>query len=199
MKTRIIWGALMFFSMAAMNVALAADTYQIDPVHSNVGFSVRHMVITTVKGNFTDFSGSIVYDDKDVTKSAVNVTIKSSSITTQNQNRDNDLRGSNFFEAEKYPEITFQSTKIAKTADGYTMTGNLTMHGVTKEVTIPFNITGTIVDPYGNTRLGAEGTLTINRQDFGLNYSKTLDNGGLVVSNEVKIELNIEGVNKKQE
>ncbi len=197
MKSRII-GILTAAAMLVAGSVLAADSYQIDPVHSNIGFSVRHMVISNVKGNFTDFSGTILYDDKDISKSSVNVTIKTTSINTGNQYRDNDLKSGNFFEAEKYPEITFQSTKIDKAVEGFDLIGNLTMRGVTKEVKIPFNVLGTVKDPYGNTRLGAEGTLTINRQDYGISFNKALDNGGLVVGNEVKIDLNIEAVNKKQ-
>ncbi|SYZ72890.1 conserved exported hypothetical protein [Candidatus Zixiibacteriota bacterium] len=197
MRGKILAMLVMAITMAGVSV-LGADTYQIDPVHSNIGFTVKHMVISNVKGNFSDFSGTIVYDDKDISKSSVNVTIKTISINTGNQYRDNDLKSGNFFEAEKYPEITFQSTKIEKAVDGFVMTGNLTMRGVTKEVQIPFNILGTIKDPYGNMRMGAEGGLTINRQDYGISFNKALDNGGLVVGNEVKIDLNIEAVNKKQ-
>jgi len=174
--------------------ALAADTYSIDPGHTSVGFSVQHLVINRVIGNFLEFSGTIVYDEKDPSKCSVNVHIKTASVDTRNPNRDADLRSERFFDAAKFPEITFSSTSIEKTDDGYVAHGPLTIHGVSKDVALPFKIAGTIKDPSGKTRLGAQGGLTINRQDFGLTYSKTLDGGGLVVGNEVKIDLAVEAV-----
>jgi polyisoprenoid-binding protein YceI len=179
---------------ACCSAVLAADTYSIDPGHTSVGFSVQHLVINRVNGNFLEFSGTIVYDDKDPSKSSVNVHIKTDSVDTRNPNRDKDLRSERFFDAAKFPEITFSSTSIEKTDDGYIAHGPLTIHGVSKDVALPFKIAGTIKDPSGKTRLGAQAGLTIIRQDFGLTYSKTLDGGGLVVGNEVKIDLAVEAV-----
>jgi polyisoprenoid-binding protein YceI len=193
MRRRNCFSALLVL-LAFAGTALSADTYKIDTVHSYVGFSVRHMVLANVKGEFTDFSGTIVYDEADITKSSVEVTIKAASINTGNEKRDADLRSENFFEVEKYPLITFKSKRIEKKGDGYVMVGDLTMHGVTREVSFPFKFLGKIKDPWGNTRIGAEASLVIDRRDFGLKYDKRLDAGGLVVGNEVKIELNVEAV-----
>lgn len=174
--------------------AQAADTYQIDPVHSTVNFAVKHLVINTVRGNFTEFSGKIVYDEADITKSSVDVTIKAASVNTGNDKRDTHLRSAEFLDAQKYPEILFKSKEIKKEGDGYVVVGDLTLHGVTREVSFPFQILGKIKDPWGKTRIGLEASLTINRQDFGVSWSQTMDNGGLMVGNDVKIELNVEAV-----
>ncbi len=180
--------------------AVAADTFNFDTSHTNVGFAVKHMVISTVKGRFNEFSGVITYDPQDVTKSSVEVTIKTASVDTGNADRDKHLRSADFFDAEKYPEITFKSTRVEKRGSGYVARGPLTMRGVTKEVELPFTVTGVINDPWGNTRLGAEvEPVKVNRQDFGVSWSKALDSGGLVVSDEVSLELAVEAVQKKAE
>ncbi len=195
MKLRTL--VITFAALLALAVpALAADTYQIDPVHTRLGFTVRHLTINNVEGRFMDFSGVIQYDGQDITKSSVNVAIKTTSVNTENNMRDNDLRSANFFDVAQYPTITFQSSGVEKQGNGYVLDGTLTMHGVSKPVQIPFTILGQVKDPWGNTRLGLEGSLTINRQDYGINYSKTIDNGGLVVGNEVKIQMNVEAVKK---
>lgn len=180
--------------------AVAADTFTFDTSHTTVGFAVKHMVISTVKGRFNDFSGTIMYDPQDVTKSSVEVTIKTASVDTGNADRDKHLRSADFFDAEKYPEITFKSTRVEKRGNGYVAHGPLTMHGVTKEVELPFTVTGVINDPWGNIRLGAEvEPVKVNRQDFGVSWSKALDSGGLVVSDDVALELSVEAVKKKAE
>jgi polyisoprenoid-binding protein YceI len=172
----------------------AADTYKIDPVHSVVGFTVTHMVISHVTGNFTDFDGTIVYDEKDPAKCSVDVHIKTASVTTRNDHRDADLRSDHFFNADKFPEITFKSTRIEKTADGYIAHGPLSIRGTAKEVAIPFTIGGTVKDVSGMIRLGAQGSLTVNRQDYGVSWNKTLEGGGVLVSDDVKIDLAVEAV-----
>ena len=180
--------------------AFAADEYAVDPVHSHVGFSVTHMVIAKIRGEFTTFSGTFLYDDKDVTKSSVKGKIGVSSITTANDQRDTHLKSPDFFDAKTYPDITFESKKITPSGDGYQVTGALAMHGVTKEIAFPFKITGKVKDPWGNERIGIEAVLTLNRQDYGVSWSKTLDSGGLVAGNEVQIDLSgefIKQVNKK--
>lgn len=181
-----------------INFGFAADKYQIDPVHSTIGFSVKHLVISNVKGNFTDFSGVIYLDDKDVKNSRVEVTIKAASINTRNEKRDTHLKSPDFLDVEKYPEITFKSKKIEMTDNGYLIVGDLTIKGTTKEVSFPFTYFGPINDPWGNQRIGVQASLTINRQDFGVSWNKTLDNGGLVVGNDVNIEINIEAVKVKE-
>jgi polyisoprenoid-binding protein YceI len=175
----------------------AADTYKLDLAHSSVAFTVRHMVIANVRGNFKEFEGTVVYDPADVTKSSVEVTIKTASIDTDNTQRDSHLRSADFFDAEKFPTITFKSKSVEKKGDGYVLNGTLTLRGVSKDVAIPFEVLGVVKDPYGNTRLGAHGELTINRMDYGVSWSKSLDAGGLVVSEEVKILLDIEAVKSK--
>jgi len=172
---------------------LAADTFTIDPVHSSVAFSVKHMVVSTVHGKFRDFSGTIYYDPKDVTKSSVEVHIKADSINTDSENRDKHLRSADFLDVEKFPELTFKSTQIEKTSDGYIAKGPLTIHGVSKDVAIPFTIGGTIKDAKGNTKLGTDASLTISRKDFGLTWNRAVEGGGVLVSDEVKIELSVEG------
>ncbi|MBN2226096.1 MAG: polyisoprenoid-binding protein [candidate division Zixibacteria bacterium] len=175
-------------------VTFGAEKFTIDQTHSSVGFSVKHLVITNVKGSFTNFSGTIMYDAADIAKSSVSVTINAESINTNDEGRDKHLRSADFFEVEKYPEITFVSTKIEKTENGLVAHGNLTMHGVTKVIAIPFEIAGPIADPWGKSRMGIEASLTIDRKDFGITWNKVLDSGGLTVGNEVKIELNIAAI-----
>jgi len=175
--------------------AFAGDKYEIDLAHSSVGFSAKHLVISNTKGQFKDFTGVIILDEKDISKSSVNVTIKTASISTANERRDNHLKSADFLDVEKHPEITFKSKSVMKTDDGYRMVGNLTIHGVTKEVTMPFTLVGP-VEAMG-TRIGLEASLTIKRLDYGVSWSKTLDNGGLVVSNEVKITLEVEAIKAK--
>jgi polyisoprenoid-binding protein YceI len=138
-----------------------------------------------------------MYDAKDLGNSSVKVTIKTDSINTNQIDRDNHLRSPDFLDVQKFPAITFESTKIVKKGGTYEALGKLTIKGVTKEVRIPFALNGPVKDPWGNTRIGIEGALTINRLDYGVSWNKTLDNGGLVVANDVKIDLVIEGVQAK--
>jgi polyisoprenoid-binding protein YceI len=153
------------------------------------------MVLTTVHGKFTDFSGILELEDNDLSKSSVSVRINAASITTENAARDKDLRSANFLDIEKYPEITFVSHRIVKQDDGYLLVGDLNMHGVSKELSIPFTFNGRVKDLAGKMRVGFEGHVTINRKDWGINYGKFADNGGLVAANEVTIELDIEAMN----
>lgn len=177
----------------------AQEKYEIDPVHSNIGFTVRHMVIAKVSGGFKEFSGTILYDEKDIAKSSVNVTIKTASINTQNERRDNHLRSEDFFNAAKDSVITFVSKKIEKRGDGFLAIGDLTIRGVTKQVELPFKILGKIEDARGN-RLGIEAELTIDRFDYGVKWDKTVESGGgLVVSKEVAINLTVEAVSRKSQ
>jgi polyisoprenoid-binding protein YceI len=195
MRYRILFVSALFTLLWA-STAFAADRYELDPVHTRVGFTARHLMINNVAGRFMDFTGSILYDEQDVTKSAVSVKIQAASVNTENKMRDDDLRSPNFFDAARFPEITFQSSRLEKQGEGYVCVGTLTMHGVSKEVSIPFEILGKIRDPWGNTRIGLEGGLKIDRRGWGLTYSKTLDNGGLIVGNDIKIDLNVEAVKK---
>jgi len=174
--------------------ATAADTFTIDKSHSSILFAVKHMVIAKVKGEFAEYSGTILYDQADISKSSVEVTIKTASIDTKDEKRDDHLRNPDFFDAETYPDITFKSKAISKTEKGFVAKGDLTMRGVTKEIEIPFEITGVITDPWGNTRMGVSAELELNRQDYGVSWSKSLDTGGLVVGDNVEIEIEIEAI-----
>jgi len=196
-RTLLATFAVLAASAAFAATAMAADKYSADPSHSSIGFAVKHMVVSKVKGYFNDYTVEIVYDDKDITKSSVVVAIKSASIDTKQAKRDDHLRSPDFFDAAKFPEITFKSKRIEKSGEGYAAVGDLTMRGVTKEITLPFTIAGVVTDPYGNTRLGLSGGTKINRQDYGVSWSKSLDNGGLVVSDDVEIEIEIEAVKAK--
>jgi len=170
-----------------------ADTWKVDPAHSSVNFSVKHLVISTVRGKFTSFSGEATWDGKDLSGGSVIVTVDTKSITTDNGDRDKHLRSSDFFSADSFPIITFKSTKVTPAKDGrFTLTGDLTIRGVTKPVTFEAELTGTVNDPWGNVRAGFTSDATINRQDFGVKWSKTLDAGGLVAGNEVKISIDVE-------
>ena len=182
--------------IGATGIAQAADTYTIDVAHSSIGFAVKHLGLSKVKGTFNDFSGTILVDSVDIAKSSVNVTIKAASINTDNESRDKHLRSADFFETDKYPDITFVSEKIEKTATGYVAHGNFTMHGVTKKIALPFIVTGPIKGMAGEYRLAVEAETKLDRQEYGISFSKTLDTGGLVVGNEVAVDIAIEAVSK---
>jgi polyisoprenoid-binding protein YceI len=174
---------------------IPAGDYKIDPAHSIIGFAVRHLEINWVEGRFKDFEGTIHFDDKDVTKSSVEFSAKVESVDTGIAPRDKHLRTADFFEAEKYPALTFKSTRVErKGKDGYVLHGDLTMKGVTKPVQLPFNVAGAVKDPWGNTRFGVQAETKINRRDFGINYGSAFAGGGLDVGNEVRITLQLEAV-----
>lgn len=176
---------------------LAAD-YDIDKSHTNIGFKVRHMVISKVNGNFSDYSGQISFDPNAPKKSSISVTIRVASISTENEKRDAHLKSPDFFDAAKYPTITFVSKSVKKTADKkYVAVGELTIRGVTKTFELPFEVTGMVKDPWGNERMGIMASTTINRQDFGVSWNKTLDAGGVVVSDDVEIIIEAELIKKK--
>jgi polyisoprenoid-binding protein YceI len=171
--------------------------YEVDTAHSSISFAIRHMVVSKTKGEFTDYSVTIKEHPEDIGKSSVTAVIKAASIDTRNEKRDNHLRSADFFDVEKFPEITFKSKKIEKKGDGFVAHGTLTMHGVSKEISLPFTFSEKIKDPYGNTRVGVEINYKLNRKDYGLKWNRTLDQGGLVVGNEVKIEILLEMIAKK--
>ena len=189
MNTRTFRSFVAVLLLAA--AAFAADEYKIDPGHSSATFAVRHMGIATVKGRFTGISGAIVYDEKDITKSSVTASIKTATLNSDNEFRDRDLRGESFFDIEKFPEMTFVSKKVEKRGDQLIVTGTLTIKDVSKDVEIPFEIVKG--DTLFGVRVGVSAVFKVNRKDYHLTYSRLMDNGGLVVSDEVKIELNVEG------
>ena len=175
-------------SMYFASIASGADTYVIDPSHTSVGFTVRHLMIYKVQGKFNEYTGTLIYDENDITKSSMHGTIQVTSLDTGDEKRDKDLRGAQFLDVERFPNITFASTRVERKDGSYVLIGDLTMHGITKEVAIPFTITGRVAHR-GQTLLGFEAKLQIIRQDFGITYDKLMDNGGLVVGNTVDIEL----------
>lgn len=182
----------------AAPTSIPAGAYQIDPAHSSINFSVRHLTINLVRGRFTDFNGTISYDDKDVTRSSVEFSAKVASINTDVARRDEHLRSPDFFDAAKFPEMTFKSTRVERRGgEGFVAHGDLTLHGVTKQLSIPFKLSGPVRDTSGKTRFGVEATTTIKRQDFGMNYGQMLEGAGPVIANEVEINLQLEAI--KQE
>jgi polyisoprenoid-binding protein YceI len=191
MRKALFASLLAFFSAAAVS---AADTYAIDNAHTSIGFAVKHLLVSTTKGQFKDYSGTIALDPKDVTKSSVKVDIKAASIDTANEKRDAHLKGADFFDVEKFPAISFVSKKIAKKGDAYELTGALTIKGVTKDVSFPFILNGPVQDPWGGMRLGGEGSLVIKRKDFGVAWDNAADAG---IGDDVKIDLSVEAVKQK--
>lgn len=175
-------------------------TYNFDKAHSFIGFKVKHMGLIEVPGFFRDFTGTVNYDGKDVSKSSVEFSAKVTSVDTGVAGRDNHLRTADFFEVEKFPDMTFKSTKVEKKGNGWTVTGDLTMKGVTKSVAIPFSITGFIPGNQRNgPRMGITGETTINRRDFGVNYGNNLPGTNTpVISDDVKVVLQIEAVQPKE-
>jgi polyisoprenoid-binding protein YceI len=169
-------------------------SYNIDPFHTNIGFKVKHLMITNVKGAFEKFKGTVVIDEKDITKSKVDVSIEMASLNTNIAKRDEHLRGPDFFDSSKFPTMTFVSTKVEKAGtDKLKVTGNLTIKGVTKPVVLTVDgPTGEIKSPQGDVKRGASAAVTINRQDFGVSWSKKLDGGGAVVADEVFITIDAE-------
>jgi len=179
--------------VAALPVTAWSSTWIFDTSHTEIGFKVKHLMVSNTKGSFSEFSGTVTIDDTDITKSSVGVTINTASIDTNDEKRDEHLRSPDFFNVAEFPEITFKSTSVEESKDGFLVTGDLTMHGVTQSIVLEVEeFTGEVSDPWGNTRRGLTASGKIDRQDFGLTWSKTLDGGGLVVGDEVRIILEVE-------
>ena len=185
-----------------LTLAVAAraqsTTWAIDPAHSNAAFTVRHMMINNVRGEFSKVTGTLQLDSSDITKSSVEASIDAASVNTRVEARDNDLRSANFFDVAKFPTLTFKSTKVEQAGPGkLKLTGDLTMHGVTRSVVLDVDgPSSEIKDPWGNTRIGVSASTRINRKDWGLTYNKLLETGAMVVGEEVTIELELEFVKK---
>ena len=174
--------------------AFAAD-YAIDPTHSRIGFVTRHAMVTKVRGSFNEYEGSGYFDAENPTRSHLELTIQAKSIDTRNADRDAHLRGNDFFDMDTYPEIRFVSTGVEKVDDSnYRVTGDLTIKGTTKPVTIDFTYTGNAVDPFGNTRVGFEGSIVVNRKDWGLDWNAALETGGVLVSEKVTLEFDVSAI-----
>ncbi len=174
--------------------AAAQDRYRVDPSHAQVGFSVRHMVLSKVRGEFKDFEIEIRLDAGKPGESSVRAVIQAASIDTGNPDRDEHLRGPDFFDAAEHPEIVFESRRVEVAGKEWIATGDLSMHGVTREVRLPFVLSGPLVDPWGKTRIGVETGLTLDRRDYDISWSKVMDSGGLVVGNEVQVEIGFEAI-----
>lgn len=180
----------------AMPSFAAAATWQIDPQHASAQFAVKHLMISTVRGEFHGVSGTVVWDDKDVTKSSVDVTIDTTTVDTREPKRNEHLKSDAFFDVAKYPKMTFKSKKVEQAGAGkLKITGDLTIRGVTKEVALDVDgPAATIKDPWGNTRSAVTATTKINRQDFGVKWNSPMEGGGVVVSDEVNITIDLEMV-----
>ncbi len=169
----------------------AADTWVVDPGHSEVSFQVRHLM-SRVRGVFRDFTATVVKDDADATKSSVEFVIQAASIDTGIGDRDKHLRSADFFDVESHPTITFKSTAIEKVSDSeYRVTGPLTMRGVTKVITLPVTFDGEMKDPAGKLRAGFSTETKLDRKEFGINWNKALDQGGFLLSDEVDVEIHL--------
>lgn len=180
-------------TQTATSTGLVAGTWTIDPSHSEVGFRVRHLM-SKVRGRFTDFAGTITTTSTDPVDSSVEVTIRSSSIDTGNEQRDAHLKSADFFDPAKGGTLAFGSTRISESADGYVISGDLTINGITKPVDLAAEFLGVDVDAYGSTRLGAEATTSIDRKDFDVTFNIPLDGGKLLIGDKVDITLAIEAV-----
>ncbi|WP_107772761.1 YceI family protein [Nocardioides sediminis] len=178
----------------ADRAGIVTGDYAIDASHSRLGFSARHAMVTTVRGDFTDFEGSARVDVETPALSRVDLTIRTASIDTASADRDGHLRSGDFFDTETHPEITFASTAVERDGSEWTITGDLTIKGISRPVTIGFEENGTAVDPFGNTRIGFEGATTINRKDWDLTWNAALETGGVLVSEKIKLELDISAI-----
>lgn len=181
-------------AVLAIPATAGTTTWQVDPKHSDAQFAVTHLMISTVRGEFHSINGTVILDDKNISNSSVNVTIDATTVDTREPDRDKDLRSANFFEVAKFPTFTFKSTKVEQVAPGkLKVTGDLTMHGVTKSVVLDVDgPKAAIKDPWGLTRSAVTATTKINRKDFGLNWNKTMDTGGAIVGDDVNITLDVE-------
>lgn len=188
-------GIATFAGIAAAEV----QVYEADPAHSRIGFGVRHMMVSTVRGQFDSYNVTIKHDTVDMTKSSVEVTIDAASINTRNDNRDEDIRSDKLLDAKKFPHLTFKSKRVEKRGDSWVAVGDLTIRDVTKEVELPFTFAGPVKSPYGQMVIGIEGGLAINRMDYGAKWNVALEAGGVLVDETVKIEIALEAKPPKSE
>jgi polyisoprenoid-binding protein YceI len=180
---------------AATDYSQLTGEYTIDPTHTRIGFVARHAMVTKVRGAFNEFTGSARIDGENPERSTVELVIKADSIDTRNADRDGHLRSNDFLKMEEYPEITFRSTGVQATGDDeYDVTGDLTVKGVTRPVTVPFTFEGQATDPFGNSRIGLEGRTTINRQDFGITWNAALETGGVLISDKIVLEFEVSAI-----
>ncbi len=179
----------------ATDLAQLTGEYTLDPAHTRIGFVARHAMVTKVRGAFNEFEGTAAIDGADPSRSTVTVVIKAASIDTRNEQRDAHLRSNDFLAMDEYPEIRFVSTAVRQLDENtFALTGDLTVRGVTKPVTIDFTYEGTATDPFGNQRLGFEGSVTISRKDYGITWNAALETGGVLVSDKVVLEFEVSAV-----
>jgi polyisoprenoid-binding protein YceI len=175
-------------------IATTTTTYSLDKAHSEVTFQVRHL-LTKVRGHFSDFTGTIEYEEATPERSSVNVEVRAASIETSDRDRDAHLRSADFFDVERIPTLTFRSTGIQRKAeDRFAVTGDLTIHGVTRRVSFDASFLGKAKDPWGNERIAFEAEATINRKDYGLTWNAALETGGFLVGDEVRITVSVQAV-----
>ncbi len=192
-----IMGALLILLLAVPTAYAEMAKWNVDHDHSTIGFQVKHMVISKTNGKFTDYSGFIVMDPEAKEVKTLEAVIQTKSVFTDHKKRDEHLRTDDFFDVQKHPTMTYKMKSYKKTGDNYTALGDLTLRGVTKEITLVGNLNGVTKDPWGNTRAGFTAEGTLNRKDFGMEFSPTLDSGGLMVGNDVKLILEIEVIKEK--
>jgi polyisoprenoid-binding protein YceI len=180
--------------MATTQAPATSTTWKIDPAHTNVEFAAKHLMITTVKGRFPDVEGEIVMFDGDPSKSSVTATLKAASIDTRTGQRDDHLRSADFLDVANYPEITFKSTRITGEKSDFKVTGNLTIRGVTREVTLDVTNEGTTKDPWGGDRVAFSATTKLDRREFGLTWNQAIEAGGVLVGNDVKVSIDVQAV-----
>lgn len=179
----------------APTLAELTGSYTLDPAHTRIGFVARHAMVTKVRGAFNEFEGTAVIDTADPSRSSARVTIRAASIDTRNADRDTHLRSNDFLDMANHPEITFVSTGARRVDDEtYELTGDLTIRGVTRSVTVPFTFEGAARDPFGNLRVGLEGSVVISRKDFGVTWNAPLETGGVLVSDKVTLELEVSAI-----
>jgi polyisoprenoid-binding protein YceI len=164
----------------------------IDPTHSEVGFKVKHMMFTNVSGKFNSYDADITTENDDFTKSQISFSANISSIDTNNADRDNHLKSADFFDAENHPKLTFVSSSLTKSGDSYELTGDLSLHGITKSVKLEAEVSPTLKDPWGNTKVALNISGKINRKDWGLNWNSALETGGVLVGEDVKLNIELQ-------
>ena len=191
MRNTVLFG-LTAAACLALSRAHAADNYKIDPAHTSISFSVRHMGVSNVKGHFDTFAGSVALDNGSIQSASGTIQVKS--VNTGIEKRDNHLRTSEFFDAAQYPVISFKTKSVEKSGDETVLIADFTMRGVTKELRLPVTVSGPVKDPMGNTRIGLEAKAKVNRKDYGMKFNAVLDTGSLMVGDDVTIEINAEAV-----
>lgn len=185
--------------MSETTAPTLTGTYVIDASHSRLGFVARHAMVTKVRGSFNEIEGSGHFDADDPSASNLSVTVQATSIDTRNADRDGHLRSNDFFDMDTYPEITFASTAVEKASDEeYRVTGDLTIKGVTKPVSIDLEVNGPVVDPFGNTRIGLEGSTVVNRKDWGITWNAALEAGGVLISEKVTLEIEVSAIRSNE-